>query len=227
MSDQHLVPLPPTRLSLNDLLFDIHGNWQEIFLAMSSLAERVAGAVKFANLHDQQDAVGDAVCHAMERLNRYHPDRRSAEAYFHRILKRFLTKWASRRPRELHDLPGEEGGDGLQVSLLDAPTRPLERRHFSAYKRFDSRLTGTADIQRAKRLIDRSLARAMQTAAELPATALPEDRAGTSIAIDILQEMRKELLGRYSRITADHARFNATRRMETAAVNAAPDDEDF
>ena len=217
MSDKHLIPLPPTRLSLNDLLFDIHGNWQEIFLAMRSVAERVAGAVKFANVHDRQDAIGDAVCHAMERLNRYHPDRRSAEAYFHRILKRFLTKWAARRPRELHDLPGEDGNDDLQASLLDAPKRPLERRHFSEYQRFDSRLTDVADIQRARRLIDRSLARALHVMAELPATAAREDRVRANSAIDVLQEMRKELLGRYSRITADHARFRGIRRMETAA----------
>jgi hypothetical protein len=53
--------------------------------------------------------------------------------------------------------------------------------------------------------------------AELPATAAREDRVRANSAIDVLQEMRKELLGRYSRITADHARFRGTRQMETAA----------
>ncbi len=216
MSKDRLVPPETTELSLNDLLFDIQGNWQAIFLAMRRVAERVAGTVKLGNLHDRQDAIGDAVCHAMERLNRYHPDRRCADAYFCRILKRFLTKWASRRPRELHDLPNDEDNFNPAISLLDAPSRPLERRHFSEYQRFDSRLTGVADIHRAKRLIDRSLARATQLVAEMSATASREDQARANSAIDVLQEMRKELLGRYSRITADHARFRGTRRMETA-----------
>ena len=222
----HDVSVPPdtTRLALNELLFDIHGNWEAIFLAMRAAAERAAGTVKFANLHDRHDAIGDAVCHAMERLNCYRPERRSADAYFHRILKRFLTKWSARRPRELHDQPGEDGSWGTATSLLDAPARPIERRHFSDYQRFESRLTDAADIHRAKRLIDRSLARASRLAAELPAAGSPIDRARANSAIDVLQELRKELLGRYSRIMVDHARFRGLRRLETDQANHASDD---
>ncbi len=223
MSTNRLVPPETTESSLNDLLFDIHGNWQAIFLAMRRLAERVAAAVKLGHQHDRQDAIGDAVCHAMERLNRYHPERRCAEAYFYRILKNYLIKWASRQPRELHDLPRDDGHDDRSISLLDTPARPLERRHCSEYQRFDSRLTGSADIHRAKRLIDRSLARVTKLAAELPTTASREDQARANGAIDVLQEMRKELLGRYSRITADHARFRGTRRMETGVENDSDD----
>ncbi len=112
--------------------------------------------------------------------------------------------------RPICDLP-PVGEESSRNSLFDAKRRPLEQIHVSQYQRFETRLEEEPARDRARAVIDRSLRRTMRF---MQAADTDLDRMRGQAAMDVLQELRKQLLGRYNRISADHARFTDERRVE-------------
>lgn len=196
--------------AFNALFNDIPAHRDAIFISLRELSRRTAGTLNFFNVDDREDATSDALIHAMERLDRYRPGRQRAAAYFFCLIRRRMLKFLGNQKSALRDLP-PAGEDGSFNSLFDAKRRPLEQIHVSQYKRFETCLEEEPARDRARAVIDRSLRRTLRF---MQAADTEVDRMRGQAAMDVLQELRKQLLGRYNRICADHARFTDTRRVE-------------
>ncbi len=185
---------------LNELLLDIPGNWQEIFLAMRELAVCRAASVRFRYGQDRQDAISEAVIYAMKQIAHYDPARRAAAAYFGRLLRRAMLHWLAEQKRRQHarDLPDSEENRG--VSQLDHPLRN-RMPGLPARTQNDFRLQSPEDRRRVRDLIDDVLENALRVVEDNPGAPVAE-QAG--VAVGVLQQIRKRLLGRYNRICADH-----------------------
>ena len=85
-------PICPRR-RLNELLENVSENRQEIFTAIYRLAARQAASIRFRNPQDRQDAISEAAIFAINKIDRYNPQRRSAITYFGRLLSRRLFYW--------------------------------------------------------------------------------------------------------------------------------------
>ncbi|NNM84468.1 MAG: hypothetical protein HKL96_01730 [Phycisphaerales bacterium] len=216
-----------SRQEFNRLFDDIAGNWHAIFLYLRRRAQGVASGIRFPREIDREDIISEAVVHAMQRVDRYDPKRNLAAQYFSQLMARHMLRLIDRRPRELLEsqhTPRHRERQNTE-SLLEQKGRQLEARHFSQYVRFNSRLGTGKDASRVRQLIDRSLRRSLGAVA---AAQEPMDRIRAQAAIDVLQELRKALLGRYSRVCADHARYTPSRRInrtESPATEALDADE--
>ena len=210
-----------SRQEFNRLFDDIAGNWQTIFLYLRRRAQGVASGIRFPRDVDREDIMSEAVVHAMQRVDRYDPKRNLAAQYFSQLMARHMLRLIDRRPRELLEsqhMPRHSERQNAE-SLLEQKSRQLEARHFSQYARFDPRLGPGRDASRVRQLIDRSLRRSVGFVASAQE---PMDRIRAQAAIDVLQELRKALLGRYSRVCADHARYTPSRRINRTE-SPAPD----
>ncbi len=196
--------------AFNALFNDVPANRDAIFIALRELSRRTAGTLNFYTSDDRDDAISDGLIHAVERIDRYRPGRQRAAAYFFCLIRRRMLKFLGGQKSALRDLP-PVGEESSRNSLFDAKRRPLEQIHVSQYQRFETRLEEEPARDRARAVIDRSLRRTMRF---MQAADTDLDRMRGQAAMDVLQELRKQLLGRYNRISADHARFTDERRVE-------------
>ena len=187
---------------LNTLLFHPDTHREQIIIILGELAAVKAGNLHFAGLEDRQDAIGEAILLAMEKLHCYDAKRHAACTYFGRLMTRHMLKFIQRQRSMncLHDQPVQRTGSNR--SILDAGTTPWGARRVEAR---DYRLRHAEDRRRAMGAIDRALRGAMDERERGDEDT--HDRA--QLAISILQMIRKQLLGRFNRMMADQLRIQA------------------
>ena len=191
-------PIYPRR-RLNDLLENVSENRQEIFTAIYRLAARQAASIRFRNPQDRQDAISEAAIYAINKIDRYNPQRRSAVTYFGRILSRRLFYWlrAQEKHWAVHDL-----ADNVQrqnESLFDAGGQEPPRLPHKPRTNF--RIVAENEREKVRRLLDLALREAQ---AVVENTTDEQEMQRGQIAVGILQQIRKRLLGRFNRVTSDH-----------------------
>ena len=187
---------------LNDLLRDIPANRHQIFLALYELALCRSASLRFQRRQDREDAISEAVVHAMTHLHSYQPERRAAVAYFGRVVRRAMRRWLRHENRYAHhhDAVRERRAD---ASLLDQGVDVPRRRRRPASKELPP-LHDPLDRRRATTVLDGALEAALATQENKPGEPIAEKAA---VAVGVLQQIRKRLLGRYNRICSDHERL--------------------
>ncbi|HMD54959.1 MAG TPA: hypothetical protein VKJ65_10455 [Phycisphaerae bacterium] len=191
-------PVYPRR-SLNELLENISENRQEIFTAIYRLAARQAASIVFRNPQDRHDASSEAAIYAINKIDRYNPQRRSAFTYFGRLLSRRLFYWLRTQEKHwaVHDLAENE--QHQSESLFDSGGKELPRLPHKP--RTNYRILAEDEREKVRRLLDLALHEAQ---AVVENTTDEQEMQRGQIAVGILQQIRKRLLGRFNRVTSDH-----------------------
>ncbi len=195
---------PVLRLELNTLLKDIPANREKIYLAMRDLAICKSKRIHFRNLQDAEDAISESVLYVMGRLHKYNPARHAACAYFGLMLQRRMFSLMRRTNDDDTIHPRASSGRRDYCVLDAAPARRLPRTNSPRWR--DVQIHDPLERQRVKQVLDEALENACTV---VDSSAPGEDVENAELAIGVLQQVRKALLGRFNRIQADRQHDDA------------------
>ncbi len=190
-----------TSEELNRLFLE--GDRAKICLALREIAGQAAAGFKLQE-SDRQDAISAALILGLKILPKYDPARNRAHAYFFQCMRREIA-----RVRRV-----ESTRRAITQSQLPDARDPLEHRRVALERRAARQaaprpiLADVGSVEIVKKCLDSALSKAHDALGD--AEDGPE-RTRLLDAVDILQQVRKELLGRFNRIANDRARWGQRR----------------